>query len=143
MIALCVYYRTWLPLVFVLGPNVYGAWLMAVYGLTQHTGLAENVLDHRLNCRTILMNPVHRFLYWNMNYHTEHHMFPLVPYHQLPRLHALVKDDCPAPYPSLTAAYREMVPAILRQRRDPGWYIRRSCRPPRVLSAPGRPRPRS
>ena len=47
------------------------------------------------------MNPVHRFLYWNMNYHTEHHMFPLVPYHQLPRLHALVKDDCPAPYPSL------------------------------------------
>ena len=62
-----------------------------VYGLTQHAGLAENVLDHRLNCRTITMNPIHRFLYWNMNYHLEHHMFPLVPYHQLPRLHAIVK----------------------------------------------------
>jgi Na+-transporting NADH:ubiquinone oxidoreductase subunit F len=129
MIAACVYLRTWLPFIFVLGPNVYGAWLMAVYGWTQHTALAENVLDHRLNCRTILMNPVHRFLYWNMNYHTEHHMFPLVPYHQLPRLHAIVKDDCPAPYRSLTAAYREMVPAILRQRRDPGWYIRRTLPP--------------
>ena len=127
VLATCAYYRTWLPLVFVLGPNVYGAWMMNVYGLTQHTALAENVLDHRLNCRTILMNPVHRFLYWNMNYHTEHHMFPLVPYHQLPRLHAIVKDDCPAPYRSLTAAYREMIPAILRQRRDPGWYIRRDA----------------
>jgi Na+-transporting NADH:ubiquinone oxidoreductase subunit F len=125
MLALCAYYRTWLPLVFVLGPNVYGAWLMNVYGLTQHAALAENVLDHRLNCRTIHMNAVHRFLYWNMNYHTEHHMFPLVPYHQLPRLHALVKDDCPAPYPSLTAAYREIIPALLRQVRDPGWYVRR------------------
>jgi len=129
MVAACVHFRTWLPFVFVLGPNLYGAWLMAVYGWTQHTALAENVLDHRLNCRTILMNPVHRFLYWNMNYHTEHHMFPLVPYHQLPRLHAIVKDDCPAPYRSLTAAYREMIPAILRQRRDPGWYIRRTLPP--------------
>jgi MocE subfamily Rieske [2Fe-2S] domain protein len=127
--ALCVYYRTWLPFVFVLGPNLYGAWLMAIYGWTQHTGLAENVLDHRLNCRTIRMNPVHRFLYWNMNYHLEHHMFPLVPYHQLPRLHEIVKDDCPAPYSSLTAAYREIVPAVLRQRREPGYYVRRALPP--------------
>lgn len=126
---LCVYYATWLPLVFVLGPNVYGAWLMAIYGWTQHAGLAENVLDHRLNCRTIRMNAVHRFLYWNMNYHLEHHMFPLVPYHQLPRLHEIVKADCPEPYPSLTAAYREIVPAVLRQIREPGYYVRRTLPP--------------
>lgn len=126
---LCLYYRTWLPFVFVLGPNLYGAWLMAIYGWTQHTGLAENVLDHRLNCRTIRMNAVHRFLYWNMNYHLEHHMFPLVPYHRLPRLHEIVKDDCPEPYPSLTAAYREIVPAVLRQIREPGYYVRRALPP--------------
>ncbi len=124
--AFCIGYGTWLPLVFVFGPNVYGAWLMAIYGWTQHAGLAENVLDHRLNCRTIHMNPVHRFLYWNMNYHLEHHMFPMVPYHQLPRLHAIVRHDCPAPYPSLLAAYREIIPAVLRQRRDPGWFVRRT-----------------
>ena len=39
-----------------------------IYALTQHAGLAENVLDHRKNCRTIYMNRVHRFLYWNMDY---------------------------------------------------------------------------
>ena len=39
------------------------------------------------------MNPINRFLYLNMNYHVEHHMFPLVPYHNLPKLHALVLAD--------------------------------------------------
>ncbi len=66
------------------------------------------------------MNRIHRYLYWNMNYHVEHHMFPLVPYHALPKLHAAVKDDCAPPYPSLFSAWREIVPTILRQVKDPG-----------------------
>ena len=94
VIAACVATGSVLPLLFVGLPNLFGSWLMVVYGLTQHAGLAENVLDHRLNCRTVYMNPVNRFLYWNMNYHVEHHMFPLVPYHALTRLHDAVKDDC-------------------------------------------------
>lgn len=125
----CVAFGTWLPFLFVLGPNLYGAWLMPIYGWTQHAGLAEDVLDHRLNCRTIRMNFIHLFLYWNMNYHLEHHMFPLVPYHALPRLHELVKADCPEPYPSLLAAYREIIPTVLRQIRDPGYFVRRKLPP--------------
>jgi fatty acid desaturase len=58
------------------------------------------------------MNPINRFLYWNMGYHVEHHMFPLVPYHALPKLHAIVKDDMPPPYPSIISAYREIIPAV-------------------------------
>ncbi len=112
--------RSILPLLLVGLTNLFGTWLLVTYGLTQHAGLAENVLDHRLNCRTVYMNPIHRYLYWNMNYHVEHHMFPLVPYHALPRLHAAVKDDCPTPYPSLFSAWREIVPTILRQVKDPG-----------------------
>ena len=34
-------------------PSFYGAWLTSVTGLTQHVGLAEDVLDHRLNSRTV------------------------------------------------------------------------------------------
>ena len=115
VIAVAIHERSILPLLLVGLTNVFGTWLMTVYGLTQHAGLAENVLDHRLNCRTVYMNPVNRFLYWNMNYHVEHHMFPLVPYHALPRLHEAVKDDMPEAYPSLLAAWREIVPAVLRQ----------------------------
>ncbi len=125
MFCLCIRFQTWMPFVFVLGPNIYGAWLMPIFGWTQHAGLAENVLDHRLNCRTIRMNFINRFLYWNMNYHLEHHMFPLVPYHQLPKLHQLIKDDCPEPYPSLLAAYQEIIPAVLRQIKDPGYFVKR------------------
>ena len=81
VIALAFYTHSFFPLFMVGFTNLFGTWLLVVYGLTQHAGLAENVLDHRLNCRTVYMNPIHRYLYWNMNYHVEHHMFPLVPYH--------------------------------------------------------------
>ena len=131
VIGLSLYTRSILPLMFVGFANLFGTWLLVTYGLTQHAGLAENVLDHRLNCRTVYMNPIHRYLYWNMNYHVEHHMFPLVPYHALPKLHAAVKDDCPTPYPSLFSAWREIAPTILRQVKDPAYHVKRRLPEPR------------
>jgi fatty acid desaturase len=80
------------------------------------------------------MNPVFRFLYWNMNYHLEHHMFPMVPYHALPALHEAIKQDCPAPFAGCWQAYREIVPALARQRQDPSWYVQRSI--PSMASRP-------
>jgi MocE subfamily Rieske [2Fe-2S] domain protein len=135
VIALSIYQRSILPLMLAGFTNFFGTWLMPIYGNTQHAGLAENVLDHRLNCRTVYMNPIHRYLYWNMNYHAEHHMFPLVPYHALPRLHAAVKDDCPAPYTSIFAAWREIVPAVLRQIKDPAYCVKRRLPEPRTRTS--------
>ena len=134
VIALALYIHSILPLLLVGLTNFFGTWLMIVYGMPQHAGLAENVLDHRLNCRTIYMNPINRYLYWNMNYHVEHHMFPLVPYHALAKLHAAVKDDCPTPYPNLFAAWREIIPAVLRQVTDPAYYVRRQLPVPKTRS---------
>ncbi len=114
-----------LPLMFVSFPIFYGAWLTVVFAITQHAGLAENVLDHRLNTRTIYMNPIFRFLYWNMNYHVEHHMFPLVPYHALPELHEEMKNDTPKPYKGLIQAYREIIPALIKQTKYPGYFVKR------------------
>ena len=131
VIGLAAYTRSILPLLYVGLTNIFGTWLATLYGLTQHAGLAENVLDHRLNCRTVYMNFINRFLYWNMNYHTEHHMFPLVPYHALPRLHEAVRDDMPAAYPSLLAAWREIVPAVLRQVKDPTYCVKRRVPAPK------------
>jgi Na+-transporting NADH:ubiquinone oxidoreductase subunit F len=125
VIGLSFYTQSILPLMYIGLSSFYGAWLMVVYGYTQHAGLAENVLDHRLNCRTVYMNPIHRYLYWNMGYHVEHHMFPLVPYHALPKLHELVKDDMPPPYTSIFAAYREIIPAVIRQSKDPEFFVQR------------------
>jgi Fatty acid desaturase len=30
-----------------------------------------------------------------MNYHVEHHVFPMVPFYNLPRLHKMIKSECP------------------------------------------------
>jgi fatty acid desaturase len=125
VIVACIATGSILPLMFIGLPSFYGAWLHLFFGLTQHVGLAEDTLDHRLNSRTVYMNPIFRFLYWNMNYHVEHHMFPMVPYHALPALHEVMKADTPPPYPSCWAAYREIIPTLLQQRKDPTYFVRR------------------
>lgn len=135
-IAAALVTASWLPVLFIGLPNLFGTWLMPIYGLTQHAGLAENVLDHRLNCRTVYTNIIHRYLYWNMNYHVEHHMFPLVPYHALPQLHELVKSDMPTPYPSLLAAWQEIIPALVKQTRAPAYHVKRSLPPPTEIVPP-------
>lgn len=89
------------------------------------TKLAEDVLDHRLNCRTVYMNPIFRFIYWNMGYHVEHHMFLMIPYHALPALHAEMKEDAPPAYNGLWEAYKEIIPALLKQVKDPTYFVRR------------------
>jgi Na+-transporting NADH:ubiquinone oxidoreductase subunit F len=139
VVALAVWSRSVLPLMYVGLVSFYGDWLTVIYGLTQHAGLAENVLDHRLNCRTVYMNPLNRFLYWNMGYHVEHHMFPLVPYHALPKLHALVKTDMPKPYNGLLEAYREIIPTVLRQVKDVTYFVRRQVPTPSQLAAGAEP----
>ena len=135
VVVACLFERSILPAMFIGLPSFYGGWLALYFGVTQHLGLAEDVLDHRLNSRTVYMNPFFRFVYWNMNYHVEHHMFPMVPYHALPKLHEAVKADCPAPYPSTLAAYREILPALARQLRDPGYFVKREL-PSSARSAP-------
>ena len=102
----CVVSGSILPVVLIGGPRIYGTFMHLVYGLTQHAGMGENVLDHRLNTRTVHMNRLNRFLYWNMNYHVEHHMFPMVPYHRLPELHAEIARDLAPTYPSIWVAAR-------------------------------------
>jgi MocE subfamily Rieske [2Fe-2S] domain protein len=134
VIGLAIRTGSLLPLMFIGLPNLYGAWLTPIYGNTQHAGLAENVLDHRLNCRTVYMNVINRYLYWNMNYHVEHHMFPLVPYHNLPRLHEIVKPDMPKPYAGLFEAWGELLPAILRQVKDPAYHVKRQLPTPTLSS---------
>jgi len=66
----------------ILGQPFLRGYLMAEHGLCPHV---DNMLE---NTRTTYTNPVMRFFAWNMPYHAEHHAFPAVPFHNLPRLHA-------------------------------------------------------
>jgi fatty acid desaturase len=114
-----------LPAMLIGLPRCYGAWHHLMTGLTQHGGLADDVTDHRLNSRTVYMNPFSRFVYWNMNYHVEHHMFPMVPFHALKALHEEIKADLPPAAPSIAAAFREFTPVLFQQRKNADVFIRR------------------
>ena len=125
-VATAIAIQSILPLMIVGLPRLYGAWHHVMTGVLQHAGLAENVLDHRLNSRTVYINPISRFIYWNMNYHVEHHMFPMVPYYHLPELHDRIKHDLPPPNSSIWQAYAEVIPVLKRQLRYEDHFLKRT-----------------
>ena len=59
-----------------------------------------------------------------MEYHCEHHMFPMVPSYNLKKLHEAVKDQMPKPKTSLWDAYKEILPAVLKQAKDPTYVLK-------------------
>ena len=122
-ILVSIIYQSWLPVLYIVLPGFYGKTLIASFGLTQHTGLQENIKDHRYSTRTVYLNPIFSFLYWHMEYHIEHHMFPTVPSYNLPKLHSLIKNQMPPAKKGLWGAYRGILPAIFIQARDPDYKI--------------------
>lgn len=81
----------WAPLVFWIGPQMLGQPFLRLYLLTEHT---ECTMDANglTNTRTTLTNPLVRWLMWNMGYHTEHHLYPSIPFHRLPNAHRAMRD---------------------------------------------------
>lgn len=61
--------------------------------ICQHVGMEIHANDFRRNTRTIRFNKFVEFLYSNMNYHTEHHMYPAIPYYNLEKLHGTLLRD--------------------------------------------------
>ena len=81
----------WAPFVFWLIPQAVGQVFLRLYLLTEHTG-CEETGNGLVNTRTTLTNRVVRLLMWNMSYHTEHHLYPSIPFHRLPAAHGAIKD---------------------------------------------------
>lgn len=89
-------------------------------GTTQHCGLKENDPDFRKNTRSIRIHPYLEFLYWHMNWHTEHHMYAGVPCYNLKALAKELAPNMPEPR-SLPAAWKEMRETWQKQKQDPDY----------------------
>jgi len=76
--------------------------------IAEHTGcsLDRNGLT---NTRTTLAGLPVRLLMWNMPFHAEHHLYPTVPFHQLPALHRHVRDRLRHLAPGYVAVNREIL----------------------------------
>lgn len=116
----------WFLILIVTFGSFFSSWLVHLCGAPQHVGLASNTPDFRLCCRTYTCGFIPGFLYWNMQYHIEHHMFPAVPFYNLPILHRAIKRDLPATTHGLIATWKELIPIMKMQLTDPNYiYVPR------------------
>jgi len=97
-----------LIVVFTFG-TFYCRWLGFLCGLPQHYGLSSNAPDFRVNTRTFTCSWLPAFYYWNMQYHLEHHMYPAVPFHNLPKLRAIIGFDLPVATHGLYQTWRQIL----------------------------------
>ena len=90
---------------------------------TQHTVLVDNTNDFRLCCRTIELNPVFRFLYWKMNYHTVHHMYPGVSCYKLADLHKAIEHDLPVSTSGIYETWKQIISILNQQLIEPEYQF--------------------
>ncbi len=117
--------QSWLPIVLTFLPRIVGGPVTGLLHLTQHTCLQMNVKDHRYSTRSFKASFLTRFFYFNMNYHVEHHMFPMVPFYNLPKLNAVLKDQLPEPCNGLWGVFSEIIAAVNTQRKYPDYFIQK------------------
>lgn len=96
-------------------PLAFGFPALRLYLLAEH-GRCPRVADMFVNTRTTLTGRLVRFLAWNMPYHAEHHIYPAVPFHQLPALHELTQPHLQVTAPGYTAFTKEYAATL----NDPG-----------------------
>ena len=93
----------WLLFALLLAHVFESLWLVA-----EHTGLPlRGTITERT--RSVETNAFVRWWLWNMNYHTEHHAWPGVPWHRLDDAHRRVVDKLEHNANSYTALHREVL----------------------------------
>lgn len=73
-------------------PRLAGEPVMRWVRIAEHAECEEGP-DLRTNTRTTRTSAFMRFLFWNMSFHAEHHLCPMVPFHALGRLHQQIGDQ--------------------------------------------------
>lgn len=78
------------PFLYWIGPQLLGQPLLRAYLLAEHTGCTQD-RNGLTNTRTTLTSGPVRLLMWDMPFHTEHHLFPSIPFHRLADAHGLLR----------------------------------------------------
>ena len=112
----------WFLIILVNG-KFYCNWLSFLCGQPQHYGLSPNTPDHRLCTRTFTCSWLPALLYWNMQYHIEHHMFPAVPFFNLPKLHDAIKHALPPTPQGFISTWKEMLQIHRKQVENPDYIF--------------------
>ena len=72
-------------------PLLSGQLILRPYLYAEHTG-CDQARSAFMSTRTTYTGMLTKWFAWNMPYHVEHHAYPSVPFHALPKLNAIVDD---------------------------------------------------
>jgi fatty acid desaturase len=87
--------------------------------IVEHTGCSQDG-NGLTNTRTTLTGFPIRLLMWNMPYHAEHHLYPSIPFHQLPALHMKIRENLRHIAPSYVAANQAVLQSLHVPRSNDG-----------------------
>ncbi len=114
IVVAAIAYRRWEPLLLITIAWQVGWAIEGMWHQTEHIGRLYNVNDQRLCTRSIRVGPLIKAIYWGLDDHVDHHLFPGVPSRHLPKLHRHLQDKLPKPR-SMFDCWREMF-AIAREK---------------------------
>ena len=92
-------------------PVLLGQPFLRLYLLAEHT-LCPLVPDMYANTRTTFTNRALRFLCWNMCFHVEHHAYPGLPFHALPKAHDVLAPRLKVTAPGYLAVTGQILKAV-------------------------------
>lgn len=98
-------------------PAILAQPLLRAILIAEHTGCSDDE-NGLTNTRTTLTSFPIRLLMWNMPFHTEHHLYPSIPFHQLPRAHIELRDKLAHIAPNYVAANRTIIRSLGNKRED-------------------------
>ena len=121
LVAVFIVFKLWVLIYLIVFGSFFATAIGRLTGAAQHTGLAWDTPDWRVVARTFTAGPVLRYLYWNMNFHIDHHMYAAVPFYNLPKFHKVLEKDLPEPSRGLFGALRQVIAVKKRQKTEPGY----------------------
>ena len=117
LIGISIYFNTVFFLIYWLIPRILGEPFLRLVRMVEHTGKDETA-DMIQNTRTSFPSSFLKFLYWNMPYHIEHHLYASVPFHKLPKFHSLVKPHTDEIEPSILSVHFEILKQIYKNKKN-------------------------
>ncbi len=100
-------------------PVIVGQLFLRPYLYAEHTG-CERTRSAFQNTRTTYTGMFVKWFAWNMPYHVEHHAYPSIPFHALPKLNEIVADQIVYRGPGYIAVTRETWAWFRRARQGGG-----------------------
>ena len=98
-------------------PVLVGQSFLRPYLYAEHTG-CERTRSAFQNTRTTYTATFVKWFAWNMPYHVEHHAYPSIPFHALPKLNQIVADQIVYRGPGYIAVTRETWAWFRRARNE-------------------------